>query len=195
MSAARLQTTTSSLAVIDIQEKLLAVMPGKADLLRNAAFLIEVARRLGVPTLVTEQYPKGLGPTHPDLAQILTVPRHDKLTFSCAGAPGFLDDLRTLGRNQIVLCGMESHVCVLNTALDLLEESFEVFLAVDAIQSRFHIDHEVALRRLENAGCILVTVETVAFEWLGGSNHPDFKSIRQLVQRRTQPPSHEPDMI
>ena len=123
------------------------------------------------------------GPTVAPLAQRLPL-RPDKLGFSSCAVPGLADGFRSKGRTKIVLVGIETHVCVLNTALDLLGDGFQVFLAVDALGSRYAIDHETALRRLAHAGAVLTTVETCAFEWMGGSNHPQFKAVSALVQNR-----------
>jgi nicotinamidase-related amidase len=173
----------SALLVIDVQEKLMVKIPDAAALTRNIAFLIDVARALEVEVVATEQYPKGLGPTVAPLAQRLPT-RPDKLAFSSCGVPGLADGLRAAGRTRIVLAGIEAHVCVLNTALDLLAGGFTVYLAVDAVGSRYDIDRDIAIQRLAGAGAILTTAETCAFEWLGGAQHPQFKAVSRLVQER-----------
>jgi nicotinamidase-related amidase len=173
----------SAVLVVDVQEKLMAKIPAAEVLVRNSAFLLDVAKLLEVEVAATEQYPKGLGPTVATLAQRVPT-RPDKLGFSCCAVPHLVDGFRTRGRTKIVLIGIEAHVCVLNTALDLLVASFQVYLAVDALASRYAVDYDIALRRLEKAGAILTTVETCAFEWLGGSNHPAFKQVSLLVQER-----------
>src|SRR5207253_2128054 len=135
------------------------------------------------PVQATEQYPKGLGPTVAELAQ--RVPeRPDKTAFSCCAIPSVVETFRRAARPKIVLAGIETHVCVLHTALDLLTEGFRVFIAVDAVSSRYVVDHDTALRRLELAGAILTTAETCVFEWVGDASHPQFKAISQLVQER-----------
>jgi nicotinamidase-related amidase len=180
----RLTADTSTLLVIDVQDKLLVKMPDAAGLVRDLVFLVDVAKLLGVPILATEQYPKGLGPTVADLTRRLLVNPRAKMTFSSCGAPGLLEELRALGRRNIVVAGMESHVCVMQTALDLVESGWNVFLPVDAVQARFPIDHDLALRRLENAGATLSTAEATAFEWLGNAEHPQFKAVSKLIQER-----------
>ncbi len=181
--ATHLSARESALLVIDVQEKLMTKIPGADVQIRNCAFLIDVAKLVEVEVAATEQYPKGLGPTVAALAQ--RVPnRPEKLAFSSCAVPNLLDGFRANGRSKIVLVGIESHVCVLNTALDLLAAGFQAYLAVDALGSRYALDHEVALRRLAHAGAILTTVETCAFEWMGGSNHPQFKQVSALVQER-----------
>ncbi len=178
-----LSAPESALLVIDVQEKLMVKIPGAQNVTLNIAFLLDVARLLSVETAATEQYPKGLGPTVAPLAQRLPS-RPDKLAFSSCAVPNLLDGFRARGRTKIVLTGIEAHVCVLQTTLDLLAAKFQVYLAVDALASRYAIDREIALRRLEQAGAIVTTVETCAFEWLGGSNHPQFKAVSALVQER-----------
>jgi nicotinamidase-related amidase len=173
----------SALLVIDVQEKLLVKIPTAQALVHNISFLIDGARLVEVPVSATEQYPKGLGPTVPALAAKLTE-RPDKVAFSCCAIPSVTGNFRQQGRSKILLAGMETHVCVLNTALDLLAEGFQVYLAVDALASRFAVDHDTALRRLEKAGAILTTSETAVFEWVGGSSHPKFKQVSSLVQER-----------
>jgi nicotinamidase-related amidase len=173
----------SAVLVIDVQEKLMAKIPGALTVTNNIAFLLDVARLLEVEVAATEQYPKGLGPTVAPLAERLPI-RPDKVAFSSCGAPNIIDGFRAKGRTRIVLVGIEAHVCVLNTALDLLAQKFQVYLAVDAVSSRYAHDRDIALRRLEQAGAILTTVETCAFEWMGGSNHPRFKAVSALVQER-----------
>lgn len=187
MTPRQLHTAESVLVVVDVQDKLLAKMPTAAALVASVGFVLDVANLLGVPTRATEQYPKGLGPTTPDLARRLPQPVPAKTAFSCCGADEFTADLKALGRNTIVLVGMETHVCVAQTAFDLLATGFAVFLPVDAVSSRFDIDHTTALRRLEQAGAILTTAEGVAFEWVRDATHPQFKSVSKLVIDRSTP--------
>src|SRR5262249_33801953 len=157
---------------VDVQEKLVPKIHDHAALVRNIAFLIDAAKIVDVPAVVTEQYPRGLGPTIAVLAENLPTPRPDKVAFSaCAVAPLFAD-LKAQGKSRFVVVGIETHVCILNPALDLLAAAFRVYLPVDAVGSRFPIDHDTALARLAAAGAILVTSETVLFEWLRGADHP-----------------------
>lgn len=173
----------TGLLVIDVQEKLMVKIPSAENLTRNIAFLIDAAKIAGLPVLATEQYPKGLGPTVAELAKRLPQ-RPDKVAFSCCAVPSVVNTFREQARTKVVLAGIESHVCVLQTALDLLAEGFRVYIPVDAVGSRYAVDHEYALRRLENLGAILTTSETCVFEWIGGAGHPEFKKISQLVQDR-----------
>jgi len=186
--ATQMSTADTALLVIDVQEKLLPKIHAAADVTRNIAFLIDAARLLHVPVAATEQYPRGLGATVPEIGQRLrgdkqvTIP--DKVAFSSCAVPSVVEGFRRDARTKILLAGIESHVCVLHTALDLLGLNFRVFVAADAVGSRYPIDHEVALRRLEQAGCVPVTSEMCVFEWLGGSQHAQFKAVSQLVQAR-----------
>lgn len=173
----------TGLLIIDVQEKLMVKISDAATLVCNLAFLIDGANLLGVPVQATEQYPKGLGPTVPELAKRLPV-RPEKLAFSCCGIPAVADGFRRAARPKVLLAGIESHVCVQQTALDLLGQDFRVYIAADAVASRYRIDHDLALRRLERAGAILVSCEAAVFEWTGGADHPKFKQVSSLVQER-----------
>jgi nicotinamidase-related amidase len=173
----------TALLVIDVQDKLLPLIPHQTALVRNIAFLLDAAHLVKIPVTATEQYPKGLGPTTAEVAK--RVPqRPEKTAFSCCAIASVVEGFHRGARPKVLLAGIETHVCVLNTALDLLNLDFRVFVAVDAVASRFAIDHEVALRRLEKTGAILTTAEAAAFEWVGGAGHPCFKAISQLVQER-----------
>ena len=173
----------TALLVVDVQEKLMAKIPAADALVRDIAFLIDAAKLAGVEVLATEQYPRGLGPTVAPLAERLPA-RPDKVAFSCCAVAGLTEGLRQARRNRVLLTGIEMHVCVLHTALDLLAADFRVYIAVDACASRFPRDHEIAVRRLEQAGAMLTTTETAVFEWVGGATHPRFKQVSALVQGR-----------
>jgi nicotinamidase-related amidase len=184
MPPARLTAADSALLVIDVQEKLLPAIRGGPRLLLNLSFLLDAARAIGVPVLATEQYPKGLGPTHPAIADRLPVDRPAKVVFSCGGVPEVVAGLA--GRPTVLLAGIEAHVCVLQTALDLLGRGLRVLVAADTVASRDDIDRDFALRRMEQAGVVLTTAETAAFEWLGTAGSPAFKAVSTLVQDRTR---------
>ncbi len=179
----QMSAVDTGLLIIDVQEKLMAKIPNAAVLVRNVRFLIDAARLLDMPVQATEQYPRGLGSTVADLACRLPE-RPDKVAFSSCAAPGVIEAFRRAARPKIVLAGIEAHVCVLHTALDLLALGFRVYIAADAVASRYAIDREFALRRMEQAGAVLTTTETCAFEWIGGSGHAKFKGISALVQER-----------
>ena len=181
---ARLTAADSALSVIDVQEKLLAAIRGSPRLLLNLSFLLDVAQAVGVPVLATEQYPKGLGPTHPAIADRLPVNRPAKVAFSCGAVPEIVAGLA--GRPSVLIAGIEAHVCVLQTALDLVASGFRVFVAADTVASRDAADRDIALRRLERVGAVLTTAETAAFEWLGASAAPAFRTVSKLVQERSR---------
>jgi nicotinamidase-related amidase len=175
----RLDPHTSLLCVVDIQERLLPAMPDGPHVVARAARLADAATLLGVCIVLTEQYPKGLGPTPPALAVKLP-PAVTKMSFSCCGSDAFARSLAA-DVEAVVLCGLETHVCIAQTALDLLARGLAVFIAVDAVSSRHRLDHEIALRRLESSGVILTTTEAILFEWCRSAEHPQFQSVRRLV--------------
>ncbi len=176
----------SVLLVVDIQQRLAAAMPeeSRLEVFRNAGILAEAARLLGIPRLLTEQYPKGLGPTDPALAPSLDagVERFEKTVFSCCGAEGFMERLKSLACRQMVVCGMEAHVCVLQTALELVSAGYDVFVAEDATCSRRPANRRNAMERLRQAGVTVTNTESVVFEWLRDSRHEQFKAISRLVR-------------
>ena len=175
----RLVPATSLLCVIDVQERLVPAMAEGDRVISRCGRLAEAARLLGVASILTEQYPKGIGPTVPALAAALPPPL-SKMAFSCCGGMGFVASIPA-GVVAVVLCGLETHVCVAQTAIDLVAAGFTVFVAVDAVASRHAIDHETALRRLEQAGVALTTTEAVLFEWCGSAENPAFQAVRKLV--------------
>jgi nicotinamidase-related amidase len=173
----------TALLVIDVQTKLTAALPEGKRVIWNARRLLDGAKILGLPIVGTEQYPQGLGPTVPELAKRLD-PFPAKLTFSCGGCPGLFAELEQQGIGKIVVTGMETHVCVQQTVLDLLAAGWNVFVAVDAVGSRFEIDHRTALERMNSAGATLTTTEAALFEWCAAAGTPQFKQISQLARER-----------
>jgi nicotinamidase-related amidase len=173
----------SSLLVIDVQERLLPAIHDWQRLLDNQIWLVRVAQRLGVPVLASEQYPRGLGPTHGALRQLL----HegviaDKLHFSCVAAD-CLDGLNGVDRRQTVVCGIEAHVCVLQTALELRWQGKEVFVVADAVGSRDPHNRDLALARMRQHGIEIVSREMVAFEWLKRAGTDEFRQISREFLR------------
>lgn len=175
----RLDPATTLLAVIDVQERLLAAIPEAGRVVDRCRRLAEAAAILDVRRVLTEQYPQGLGPTPEPLARHFPPPAA-KLRFSCVGCGGF-DAAWREGVSAVVIAGLETHVCVAQTALDLLAAGLRIFVAVDAVASRHALDHETALRRLEGAGAIPTTSEAVLFEWCRSAEHAAFKEVRRLV--------------
>jgi len=167
----------SALLIVDIQERLLPAIDGGAAVLENAIWLTRVAQRLGVPVAASEQYPQGLGATAAVLRQLLPAEAiGSKLHFSCTAA-GCLAELPGADRRQKVLVGMETHVCVLQTALGLLREGSEVYLVEDAVGSRRASDRAAALARMRQEGVRIVTREMAAFEWLEAAGSDEFREI------------------
>lgn len=168
---------SSSLLLVDVQEKLLPAMHEAADVLNNTIWLARIAQRLEIPVAATEQYPRGLGHTHPDLRALLAAQAvAEKLHFSCVAA-GCLPRLPGADRRQVVVCGIESHVCVLQTAMQLRAQGKDVFVVADCVSSRRLADKELALARMRGRGIEVVSREMVAFEWLHQSGTAEFKEI------------------
>lgn len=182
----QMSAADTALLIVDVQEKLLPKVIAPENLVREVGFLIDAAQVLQMPVLATEQYPGGLGPTVPELARRLPQ-RPDKVAFSCCALPALVDTFHREARPKIVLAGLETHVCILQTALDLLALGFRVYVPADAVSSRKVLDHKYALRRLARTGAIVTTAETCVFEWLGSAGHPQFKQISALVKEREQP--------
>ncbi len=170
----------TGLLVIDVQTKLMDKMAERDSVVANIARLVEGAKILGIPVQATEQYPKGIGPTVPELIDRLPN-RPEKLTFSCCGLPEVAEQFRSRGVHKILLAGIEAHVCVQQTALDLLAQGFRVYVAADAVASRKDLDRDLGLRRVERAGAVLTTTESALFEWTERAGTPEFKLISKLV--------------
>jgi nicotinamidase-related amidase len=182
-----LDAAKSQLIVVDMQEKLLPAMTEASPTVANVVRLLQAARQLDVPFTLSQQYPRGLGVTiEPVMAAAGDTPAiFDKLAFSCARDSALSSRFATLAggaRRQIVICGIEAHVCVLQTALDLAAAGHAVAVVVDAVTSRMGTSKEVALRRMEGCGVMLVTTEMVIFEWLGQAGTPSFKALSALVR-------------
>jgi hypothetical protein len=175
----------SLLTIVDIQTRLTAVMPAKvlARLQRNTTLLIRTAALFDVPVFVSEQYPEGLGPTEPDLMRLLGdgSRRYAKTCFSLAGVPQFIADVNAAGRRQIILAGIEAHICILQTALDLRAADLNVFVVADAVCSRQRENYETALCRMRDAGVIICDTESVMFEWSRDAKHEKFKAMQALL--------------
>jgi nicotinamidase-related amidase len=181
-----LKTLDSVLVIVDMQTTLSSVMPeNEAESMRESTLsLLEAAKKLSIPVLLTEQYPQGLGHTEdqikdalPDNAQLF-----DKTAFSCCGASGFMPALQKMGRKQIILVGQEAHVCILQTALDLTLHDYQVHVVEDAICARKTEHKFFALQRLQSQNVVISNYESVLFEWLRDASHPDFRAISGLLR-------------
>ena len=171
----------AALLVVDVQEKLVPAIANHARVVWNVRRLIDGAKILGLPVISTEQYPRGLGPTVGELADRLG-PVPSKLTFSCGGCPELFEQLQSSGIHKILVCGMEAHVCVQQTVLDLLADGWRVYVAADAVGSRFEVDYRTALQRMDSSGVTLTTTEAALFEWCEVAGTPEFKQISRLAR-------------
>lgn len=171
------------LVLVDMQCRLADVMARRDAVLSGSALLARTARILGLPVIVTRQYPQGLGDTAPEIIEVTSdIAPIDKVTFACAGEPAFVERLSETGRRQVVLTGMETHICVLQTALGLSAEGYEVFVVADATCSRRETDHAVALDRLRGAGVVITTAESVIYEALERAGTPEFRAVLEEVK-------------
>lgn len=173
----------SALIVIDVQERLVPAMQAPARTIKNTRILLQAAEKTGVPAILTEQYPQGLGHTIPEIrkaaGESMILP---KMHFSCMEDRNFAAAFRALGRRQAVLAGMEAHICVVQTASSLVEEGFDVFVVSDATASRTIESEQACLARLSASGVSIVTTEMVVFEWLGKAGTEAFKEMLALIK-------------
>jgi len=173
----------SVLIVIDVQEHLVPAMQAPARTLKNTKMLLLAAQENDVPVILTEQYPKGLGPTVPEIAKAAGgAPVISKMHFSCMEDERFADVFRGLKRRQAILAGMEAHICVVQTAASMLEEGYEVFVVSDATASRTLESEKACLARMNASGANIVTTEMVVFEWLGKAGTPAFKRLLPAIK-------------
>ncbi|HBG72418.1 MAG TPA: hydrolase [Deltaproteobacteria bacterium] len=175
------------LVVVDVQERLVPAIHKELyeRSLKNFKIVIEAAGTLGLPIVLTEQYPKGLGGTVPDVVQALegkSYQRIEKVTFSCGRDEGFLAAIAKTARRQIVLIGMETHVCVYQTSVDLIDAGYEVFVLDDAVSSRFLHNYQSGVAALRDAGAVVVSTETAVFQWMKVAGTPEFKKISSLLR-------------
>ncbi len=180
-----LDTDDSLVVLIDVQEKLCKAMDEQAlnRLKSNAGILLESAVELNLPIIATEQYVKGLGETVQDLQEKMNdAPRYEKMTFSCCGSSQFVEQVRTTGRRQIVIAGMETHVCVLQTVIELLDAGYVVHLVQDAVMSRSEQNKLAAIGMMREAGAVITCTESVLFQWLKVAGTESFKKLSKLVK-------------
>ncbi|MEW6186095.1 MAG: hydrolase [Thermodesulfobacteriota bacterium] len=178
-----LNARETGLLIIDVQEKLAAVMKYKEQVVQNCRHLIEAAAIFQVPLLLTEQYPKGLGTTVPEIQEIL--PEYAplvKTSFDCCREPGFLDRVSSTGRRKWILTGMETHVCILQTALGLMKESYTVQVVQDAVCSRTKKNFKAGIEFMRDAGAVITSTETVLFQLLGKAGGEPFKILSQMIK-------------
>lgn len=171
----------TQLLVVDVQERLLPAIAGAAEIVANARIALTAAEMLAVPVTVSEQYPKGLGATVPELRRD-PVDTFAKTGFSCLADPVLAARLSAANRRQIVVLGVEAHVCVLQTALDAASRGFSVFVIADAVGSRRIESRDHALRRMAGEGVRVVTTEMLVFEWLRDASSPHFRALSQIIR-------------
>ena len=178
-----LRLDNTALVFIDVQGKLWNVMFEKEALLDNMQKLVKGVRILGLPIVLTEQNPNGLGPTMPELLQLMPdIKPLPKFCFSCYQEKGFHDSLISLNKKQVLLCGIEAHICVYQTALELLANGYEVHVVADAISSRTSRNRDIALTRMQSEGAKLTTTEMALFEILQTAESPKFKEISRVIK-------------
>lgn len=173
----------SLLLVIDVQERLVNALD-KNVVVKKTSTLTQAATILGIPTIATEQYPKGLGSTIDVIKQTFAKDTHiiEKSAFSAVKEKGFMDVLKSFNRKQIIICGIETHVCVHQTVADLISEGFEVYVAKDACASRGKYEFKQGIDRMEANGAKISCVEIILFEWLKSAKNPNFKEVQTLIK-------------
>jgi nicotinamidase-related amidase len=181
-----LDRARTALVVIDVQERLFPAMDAdhREEVMRNIKVLTATARRLNLGTLVTEQYPKGLGHTLEEVKDALPpeVQPVEKVAFSCQGVDAFRSRLTATGARQLLLAGIEAHVCVLMSALDLLADGYAVHIVADAVTSRTQANWRLAMEQLRQAGAVVTTTETVLFQLLRQADTDDFRELARLIR-------------
>ena len=173
------------LVMIDLQGALVKAMASEivTRVIRNSQILIAFAREMGIPILVTEQYPKGLGETIPEMKKELEgIAPIEKMSFSCCQMDSFKGQLENSGRKEVILCGIEAHVCVLQTAAELLQQGYGVHVVADAVCSRRKLDWETGLRWMEKKGAMILTTEIIAFQLLKEAGTDEFKRLSKLLR-------------
>jgi nicotinamidase-related amidase len=180
----KLDRATAAVLVVDVQDRLTPAMPEEtlARLVKYARATIGAAKELGLPVLATEQYPKGLGRTLPALRELLPSPPLEKTRFSCGADPGFAAALESTGRRQVIIVGMETHVCVFQTTRDLVAMGYEVHVCADAVSSRTEEHRRVGLELCREVGAIVTTAETAIFDLLHEAATPEFRKVAPLVK-------------
>lgn len=179
-----LDKNKTALVVVDFQEAFRSPINDFAQIVSRTATAVRGFQILNLPIIITEQYPKGLGRTAEEV--LFSMPPDfefvEKTAFSSCGSPAFMEKLRATGASQVVLCGLEAHVCVNQTAHDLLEENYAVHLLTDCVSSRFTPDREIALKKMQASGVVPSSVEMVLFELMTDARHEQFKEIQNLIK-------------
>lgn len=186
MAASTLRAESSVLVVVDIQPSFFSGIVDGERILERTEFLLRVARTMDVPVLTTEQYPSRMGGTHERLLPLLgNGTAMAKMSFSCSGCEAFQTQVNALNRKQVVLVGIETHICVSQTAHDLLRSGYEVIIGADAISARTLDRHKIGLKRIRDAGAVTAHTESIAYEWMESADHPKFRDILKIVKEYT----------
>jgi nicotinamidase-related amidase len=172
----------ATLAVVDIQPSFMQGIHEMGRVVRRAGFLIDCAHLLGVPVVSTEQYPSRMGGMDPMIGERLKERPFSKMAFSCCGSSGFKEAIEATGRRAVVLIGIETHICVTLTALDLLEAGYRVFVCPDAVSARSVEMHKLGMERMRDSGAIASHTETLVYEWMGSAENPRFRDVLALVK-------------
>lgn len=178
-----LDAASAALLVIDVQPSLTPHIHDGGRVAERIAFLAEIASLLDVPVLATEQNPSRMGETDPQLSRLFSQPAYEKMSFSAAGCEAFMEALHASQRRQVVIVGLETHICVSLTAQALLEQGFEVVVCPDGVSSRNQERHKLGMERIRDAGVVPAHTEAVAYEWLGSASHPKFREALAVVKR------------
>ena len=179
----RMEESNSAILIIDFQDRLVKAINSKDQILLNIEKVINAGNILNVPLFFTEQNPEKLGPTVDLIRPKQKQNTYSKMNFSCASCKQLMETLVEKEIENILLCGVETHICVQQTALDLISKGLNIFIAIDAVGSRNKIDHEVAIRRLENSGVVISTSESIIFEWCKNAERLEFKKISELIKK------------
>ena len=179
-----LNSSTTALVVVDIQEAFRNVIPDFATIAQRASTAVRGFQILGVPVIITEQYPKGLGKTAEEIRQVLPQDLRvfEKTAFSSCGAEQFVTKLEELGVKQVVICGLETHVCVNQTAHDLLDRGFQVHVLCDCVTSRFEYNRLAGMAKMRRSGVIESSIEMAFFELMRDAKHEHFKELQSLIK-------------
>lgn len=179
-----LNVKNSCLVIVDVQEKLISLIDNHQQMVDNCVWLIRVAQRMGVPVILSEQYPSGLGSTVGAIKELChDTPRAEKFHFSCAADPTCHALIEATHKQQVILIGIEAHVCILQTAIGLLDQNKDVFVVVDAVSARNPTDRSLAFERMRKVGVTLVSKEMVVYEWLEKAGTDEFKMINKEFLR------------
>lgn len=182
MPALHCPADDTAIILIDIQANFMAAIHEADRVRRRSKFLLNSAKVLGIPIIATEQYPSRMGSLEGEFASIPSHGTFPKMAFSCWGAGGFQEAVESLGRSCVVLVGIETHICVTLTALDLMNQGFNVFVCPDAVSARSLEMHKLGMERMRDSGAVASHTETLVYEWMGSAEHPKFREVLEIVK-------------